>query len=67
MEEARKLQPKLSDPARLMLLPGVAAGLYLEALEKARFDPYAKALAGGGFSRLRYQLLLKWRMLRKQY
>ena len=67
LEEARKLQPKLSKSASLMLLPGVAAGLYLKALEQARFDPYSRALAGGGFSRLRYQLQLKWCLLRQTF
>ena len=67
LQEARKLQPKLSQPARLMMLPGVAAGMYLAALEKARFDPYARALAGGGFSSLRYQVQLKCSLLRHQY
>ena len=67
MQEARKLQPKLSDKARLLMLPGVAAGMYLSNLEKARFDPYARALAGGGFSRLTYQVQLKWNMFRRTY
>ena len=67
LEEARRLQPKLKQTAGLMMLPGVAAGLWLQALEKARFDPFSPALAGGGFSRLKYQFILKWRMLRHTY
>ena len=67
LAEARRLQPQLPQAARQMLLPGVAAGLYLQALERARFDPYARALAGGGFTRLRYQLQLKWAMLRRTF
>ena len=67
LEEARRLQPKLKQTASLMMLPGVAAGLYLQALEAARFDPFSPALAGGGFSRLKYQFVLKWRMLRHTF
>jgi NADH dehydrogenase [ubiquinone] 1 alpha subcomplex assembly factor 6 len=67
LDEARELQPKVPAAARPLLLPAVAAGLYLDALQRADFDPFAPALRRGGFSPLWHQLVVKWRLLRGTY
>ena len=67
LEEARELRPKVPAEARPLLLPAVAAGLYLDALQRAGFDPFAPALQRGGFSPLWHQLAVKWRLLRGEY
>ena len=64
LEEARALGPQLQKQARTLLLPAVAADLYLQGLEKQNFNVFAPELQGGGFSPLWYQLQLKYRMLR---
>ena len=67
LDEARELRPKVPAEARPLLLPAVACGLYLDALQRAGFDPFAPALQRGGFSPLWYQLAVKWRLLRGDY
>lgn len=67
LDEARELRPKVPAEARPLLLPAVACGLYLDALQRAGFDPFAPALQRGGFSPLWHQLAVKWRLLRGEY
>jgi len=67
LDEARELQPKVPAAARPLLLPAVATGLYLDALQRVDFDPFAPALRRGGFSPLWHQLVVKWRLLRGTY
>ena len=67
LDEARELRPKVPAEARPLLLPAVACGQYLDALQRAGFDPFAPALQRGGFSPLWHQLAVKWRLLRGEY
>ena len=67
LDEARELRPKVPAQARPLLLPAVACGLYLDALQRFGFDPFAPALQRGGFSPLWHQLAVKWRLLRGAY
>ena len=67
LDEARELRPKVPAEARPLLLPAVACGLYLHALQRAGFNPFAPALQRGGFSPLWHQLAVKWRLLRSAY
>ncbi|KAK9845392.1 hypothetical protein WJX81_005412 [Elliptochloris bilobata] len=67
LDEARELRPKVPMEARPLLLPAAACGLYLDALQRAGFDPFAPALQRGGFSPLWHQLVVKWRLLRGDY
>jgi len=67
LDEARELRPKVPAEARPLLLPAAACGLYLDALQRASFDPFAPALQHGGVSPLWHQLVVKWRLLRGDY
>jgi hypothetical protein len=53
--------------ARPLLLSSVGTGLYLDALERAGFDPFGPNLAKGGFSPLWHQLVVKGRLLRSSF
>lgn len=57
---------QLPPDARLLLLPAVAADLYLRALQRRRFDLFSPDLRSGGFSPLWHQLVTKYRMLRRR-
>ena len=56
---------QLPPDARLLLLPAVAADLYLQALQRRGFDVFSPDLLNGGFSPLWHQLVTKYRMLRR--
>ena len=47
------------------MMPAVACGLYLSALEKHDFNAFA--LQSGGYSPLWYQLQVKYHLLRNIY
>ena len=48
-------------------MPGVGAGMYLEALEKKGYHLFDQAMLRGGYSPLAYQLRLKWALLRGRF
>lgn len=50
-----------------VLLQAVLAGQYLQALEKAGFNPFDPHLSDGGSSPLQRVLALKWNMLWRTY
>lgn len=53
--------------ARPLFLPALAAGMYLDALEKVDFNVFDTNLIQGGFSPLKYTMAVKWNMLRNTY
>lgn len=67
LEEARRLRADLAPEARQLFAPGVAAGMYLEALEKSGFNLFDQRMLKGGLQPLAYQLRLKWALLRGRY
>lgn len=68
LDQARAMSLQLPAHARPLMMPAVAAGLYLEALERLDFDVFAPQLQrDGGFSLLWYQLLIKYNLLRNTY
>ncbi|GLC50968.1 hypothetical protein PLESTB_000451900 [Pleodorina starrii] len=73
LDEARRLAPRLPRGAASVMLPAVAVGRYLEALEAANFDPYDAKLirehggSGEGSAPLSYVLAVKWHQLRGTY
>jgi NADH dehydrogenase [ubiquinone] 1 alpha subcomplex assembly factor 6 len=68
LEEARRLCGDIPAAARPLMLPAVAAGLYLKALERHNFNAFAPELGrSGAFSPLWHQLLVKWNLMRSTY
>lgn len=67
LEEARRLRPDLPPAARPLFAPGVAAGMYLQALEQAGFNLFDQRMLRGAVSPLAYALQLKWALLRGRY
>jgi NADH dehydrogenase [ubiquinone] 1 alpha subcomplex assembly factor 6 len=65
LDEGRARAGDVPAAGRALMLPAVAAGMYLSALQRCDFDPFdARLQRGGGFSPLAYQLRLKWHLLR---
>ena len=68
LEEARSLAGQLPPAARQLLLPAVGADMYLQSLLAKDCNLLDQdLLAGRGYSRLAYQLRLKWHQLRGSY
>ena len=67
LDEARAMQAKMPPAARPLLLSSVACNLYLQALESSDFNLFSPALQKGGYSPLRYQLQIKWHVMRGKY
>lgn len=74
LDEARRLAPRLPKGAAGVMLPAVGAGRYLDALERANFDPWAPGLAeaagSGGAGKgapLGYVLAVKYHQLMGTY
>lgn len=71
LDEARKLAPRLPPSAAGVMLPAVAVGRYLEALEARNFDPYDARLirdhGGAGSAPLSYVFAVKWHQWRGTY
>ncbi|GAB4819973.1 hypothetical protein N2152v2_007019 [Parachlorella kessleri] len=68
LEEARSLAGQLPPTARQLLLPAVGADMYLQALLAKDCNLLDQdLLAGRAYSRLAYQLRLKWHQLRGSY
>ncbi len=67
LDDAREMIGSVAADGRRVMLPSVAAGLYLAALERHDFDLFSAALQPGGFSPLRYQLQIKWHLFRNTY
>lgn len=67
MEEARKLSSQLPAVAKPLMLPSVAADLYLGALEKHDFNAFASELQNGGFTPLWHQLKVKYNLMFGSY
>ena len=67
LEEARRLRPKLPSDARLLMLPAVSVGLYLDALEQCNFDAFAQRILKGAYSPLWHQASVKLCSLRGTY
>lgn len=66
LDAAARLVGDAPRAARMLCAPGVAAGMYLSALEKAGFNLFDPAMLrkGGAVPPLAYQLRLKWALLR---
>ena len=63
LDEARALSKDVAPPACRLLLPAVACGNYLEALEKADFNPYdPKLLRAITGTPLWHVLQVKWHL-----
>lgn len=67
LDDARAMVADVPPEARPLLLPSVGTGLFMDALERADFDPFTPHLVKGGFSPLWHQLAVKWRLLRRKY
>lgn len=67
LDDARATASDVPREARPLLLSSVGTGLYLDALERAEFDPFGPHLAKGGFSPLWHQLVVKGRLLRRTF
>lgn len=68
LDEARSMSAQLPQAARPLMLPAIAAGLYLDALEMRNFDVFATELqASGGFSPLWHNLVTKYKLLRHSF
>ena len=67
LDEARAMSSNVPSIARPLLLPSVACGLYLQALERHDFDLFSPALQKGGFSPLWYQLQIKYSLVRQTF
>ena len=67
LDDARAIASDVPREARPLLLSSVGTGLFLDALERAEFDPFVPHLAKGGFSPLWHQLVVKARLLRRTY
>ena len=63
LDEARALSRQLPAEAKPLMLPAVAADLYLKALEKQDFNVFATQLQNGGFTPLWYQILVKYNLM----
>lgn len=64
---ARLSGSSVNQDANPLMLPTVAAGLYLKALAKQDFDPFSAALVNGGYSPVRHQLTVKWHLFRNTF
>ena len=67
LDDARAMASDVPREARPLLLSSVGTGMYLDALERAEFDPFVPKLTKGGFSPLWHQLVVKTRLLRRTY
>ena len=67
LDEARALSRQLPAEAKPLMLPAVAADLYLKALEKQDFNVFATQLQNGGFTPLWYQILVKYNLMLEKY
>ncbi|GIL86937.1 hypothetical protein Vretimale_15529 [Volvox reticuliferus] len=73
LDEARRLAPRLPLGAAGVMLPAVAVGRYLQALESVNFNPYDPTLirkqggSGAGSAPVSYILEVKWHHLRGTY
>jgi NADH dehydrogenase [ubiquinone] 1 alpha subcomplex assembly factor 6 len=63
LNAAKRLASKVPLMAKALLLPSTAAGLYLKSLAASKYDVYDIALQHGGYSNLKYQLLLKYNLV----
>ena len=59
LDEARSMRQKLPKEARPLMLPSVACGLYLDALQQNAFDVFSQAMLKGAYSPLWHQLQVK--------
>lgn len=64
---ARQANSSVNQEANSLMLPAVAAGLYLNALAKHDFDLFSPALSGAGYSTLRHQISVKWHLFRNTF
>lgn len=68
LEEARALCPQLPPAARMLLLPAVSVGMFLDALLSKDCNLLDQSmLAGRAYSPISYQLRLKWNIMRGTY
>ncbi|KAK9864897.1 hypothetical protein WJX84_007292 [Apatococcus fuscideae] len=67
LEEARRLRPSLPPLARLLMLPAVSVGLYLDALETCNFDAFAQRMLKQAYSPLWHQTSVKLCSFRGTY
>ncbi|GIL51418.1 hypothetical protein Vafri_7413 [Volvox africanus] len=73
LDEARRLASRLPTGAAGVMLPAVAVGRYLQALEAVNFNPYDPKLireqggSGAGSAPISYILAVKWHHLRGTY
>ncbi|KAK9862554.1 hypothetical protein WJX84_010151 [Apatococcus fuscideae] len=67
LEEARRLRSSLPPIARLLMLPAVSVGLYLDALESSNFDAFAQKILKGAYSPLWHQASVKFSSLKGTY
>lgn len=68
LEEGRALQGSLPSPGRMLLLPAVGAGMFLDALLSRGCNLLDQdILAGRAYTPLQYQLKLRWNLFRGTY
>lgn len=59
LDESRAMQAKVPKEARALMLPAVACGLYLNALQDNAFDVFSQNMLKGAFSPFWHQLQVK--------
>lgn len=59
LDEARAMQAKVPKQAKALMLPAVACGLYLDALQSNAFDVFSQGMLKGAFSPFWHQLQVK--------
>ncbi len=59
LDEARAMQQKVPKEAKALMLPSVACGLYLDALQNNAFDVFSQKMLKGAYSPFWHQLQVK--------
>lgn len=59
LDEGRDLQQKIPKEAKPLLLPAVACGLYLDALQNSSFDVSAQTMLTAAYTPFWHQLQVK--------
>lgn len=67
LDEARGFQQKIAKEAKPLMLPAVACGLYLDALQQSSFDVFAQPMLKPAYSPLWHQLQVKRHYLLGSY
>lgn len=67
LDEARGFQQKVPKEAKALMLPAIACGLYLDALQQNSFDVFSQAMLKPPYSPFWHQLQVKRHYLLGSY